>query len=96
MARTKAAATKSDLDFHASGLLVKGQGTWTDAALAQFRHFLKLRGIEPTESELQEALGHAKRDYFTGGNHLYLCAAQPCCTMARYDTSAGALEKLSG
>ena len=53
MTRTDTAA---ELDFHASGFIVKVQGLWTDDALHQFRHFLNLRRIFPSDDELLGAL----------------------------------------
>ena len=96
MNRAKTATITDGLDFHTLGLLVKGQGSWTDAALAQFRHFLKPRRVEPTESELLESLQRVKRDYSAGNHHLYLCAAQPCCNVVQFDISDAALDPLSG
>ena len=31
-----------ELEFHVSGFIVKVNGVWTEKALDQFRHFLKL------------------------------------------------------
>ena len=82
------------LDFHASGFLVKTEGVWTDVALAQFRHFLKLRRVAPTDDELLTALQRAKENYFSGNHRLYLCAAQPCCDKTGFDAAAGTLDLL--
>jgi hypothetical protein len=85
----------SELEFHTSGFLVKVEGSWTDAALAQFRHFLTLRGLAPSAAELEDALGRAKENYFAGKNRLYICAAQPCCNKIGFDTSEAALDQIS-
>ncbi len=85
----------TELDFHASGFLVRTQGNWTGGALAQFRHFLKLRHLDPTTDELSEVLERAKQDYTLGNHRLYACAAQPCCKLATYDVSARELARLS-
>lgn len=85
----------ADLDFHAAGLLVRGQGSWTDSALQQFRHFLKLRRLSPTEAELQSALRRAQAGYAGGDKRLYVCAAQPCCSKIEFDICAAALATLS-
>ena len=85
----------AELEFHASGFLVKVEGTWTDTALAHFRHFLKLRHLVPSATELQNTLGRAKEKYLIGTNRLYLCAAQPCCSKIRFDISDAALDHLS-
>jgi (2Fe-2S) ferredoxin len=85
----------SDLDFHAGGLLVKGQGSWTESALAQFRHFLKLRRLSPSEDELSAALRRAQEIYRSGKARIYLCAAEPCCGKLDFDVSTAALEQLS-
>jgi hypothetical protein len=85
----------TELDFHATGLVVQGQGSWTDAALWQFRHFLKLRHLFPSEVELQNALQRAQDCYAAGKNHLYICAAQPCCSKIKFDVSAAKLAALA-
>jgi hypothetical protein len=38
--------------------------------LAQFRHFLKLRHLDPTAEELAQALEHAKQEYLSGNQRL--------------------------
>ena len=85
----------ADLDCHAAGLLVRGQGSWTDSALRQFRHFLKLRRLSPSEDELQSTLRRARDRYAAGDKCLYVCAAQPCGTKIEFDISADALAALS-
>ena len=86
---------KVDLEFHASGFLVKVEGAWTDEALAQFRHFLNLRRFSTSDTELLGVLRQAREGYFAGDSHLYLCTAHPCCDKAGFDTSDVALETLS-
>lgn len=86
----------SELAFHASGFLVRTQGAWSEGALAQFRHFLKLRRLEPTPDELAQALASAKREYRCGDHGLYICAAQPCCNKVGYNVSDLELSQLSG
>ena len=96
MARAYTASDRNvELEFHASGFLVKVQGNWTDAALAQFRHFLKLRGLSPSPTELEDTLGRAKENYFDGKNRLYLCDALPCCNKIGFDTSEAAFDRVS-
>ena len=85
----------TELDFHASGILVRTQGNSTDGALAQFRHFLKLRHLESTTDELVRVLELAKQKYRLGNQRLYVCAAQPCCKQAGYDVSDRELSRLS-
>lgn len=85
----------NSLAFHASGFLVRTEGNWSDGALAQFRHFLKSRRIEPTIAELEQALELAKREYFSGNHRLYACAAQPCCKLTAHDVSERELARLS-
>jgi hypothetical protein len=87
--------SETEIDFHASGFLVKVEGSWTAAALAQFRHFLKLRRLAPSEAALEDTLRRAQKDYFDGTNRLYLCNAEPCCSRIRFDNSDAALEQLS-
>ena len=95
MPRAPTSPTKAELEFHTSGFLVRVEGSWTDAALAQFRHFLKLRRFAPSPDELADALQNAKDKYFAGKNHLYLCAAQPCRDKTGFDASAAALDRVS-
>jgi hypothetical protein len=87
---------KAELAFHASGFLAKVAGSWTEAAVAQFRHFLSLRRSTPSAQELEDALALAKENYFAGENRFYVCDAQPCCNKTGFDTSDAALEHLSG
>lgn len=82
-----------ELAFHASGFLVRTQGNWSEGALAQFRHFLKLRRIEPTDDELAQLLARAKQEYFSGNQRLYICAAQPCCNKIGYEVSKEELSR---
>lgn len=93
-ARTSSEAS-TELEFHASGFLVKVEGSWTEAALAQFHHFLNLRRLSPAANELEDALELAKEKYFDGKNRLYVCAAQPCCSKISFDISDAALDRLS-
>ena len=96
MARlTSSAHRTTQLEFHASGFLVRTQGNWTDGALAQFRHFLKLRHLESTTDELAQVLELAKQKYTLGNQSLYVCAAQPCCKQAGYDVSEAELSRRS-
>ena len=87
--------TSTELEFHASGFLVKVEGSWTEAALAQFHHFLNLRRLSPSANELEDALELAKEKYFDGKNRLYVCAAQPCCSKISFDIPDAALDRLS-
>jgi hypothetical protein len=85
-----------ELAFHAFGFLVKVEGAWTDAAFAQFRHFLSLRSLSPSANELTAALERAKDKYFDSKNRLYICDAQPCCNKIGFDGSDAALDRLAG
>ena len=87
--------TSHEIAFYSSGFLVKVEGSWTEPALAQFRHFLHLRRLSPSADELLSLLTQAKKNYCEGKNRLYLCAEQPCCGQSSFDTSADALESLS-
>jgi hypothetical protein len=87
---------QTELEFHAFGFLVKVEGAWTDAALAQFRHFLSLRSLSPSAQELNDVLARAKDKYFAGKNHLYICTAQPCCNQIAFDPWDAALARLAG
>lgn len=93
-ARTSAEA-ETEIEFHASGFLVKVGGSWTDEALAQFRHFLNLRRLATSPEALATALCRAKEKYFEGKNRLYLCIAQPCCNKIGFDATDAALDGLS-
>ena len=95
MTRARTSKEKTaDLEFHASGFLVKVEGSWTAAALAQFRHFLNLRRLSVSDDDLLGVLRQARKNYFAGNNRLYLCGAQPCCNKIAFDTSDEALETL--
>src|SRR5262245_41816970 len=85
----------AQLAFHASGFLVQVDGSWTEKALAQFRHFLNLRGLSPSPEDLARALDRAKQRYVEGKNHLYLCSAHPCCDHTNFDASGAALDEAS-
>jgi len=50
--RRQSMTPTTDLEFHASGFMVKVHGSSTDASLKQFRHFLHLRALEPTDDQL--------------------------------------------
>jgi hypothetical protein len=89
---TKAA---TDLEFHASGFMVKVHGSWTDASLKQFRHFLRARRLEPTDDQLMAVLAYAKQQYLKGQCRLSLCNAQPCRAKIGFDTSDDALERVA-
>ena len=96
MTRARTSAERqAEINFHASGFLVKGEGSWTELALAQFRHFLNLRRLSPSAHELDDALGAAKEKYVDGQNRLYVCAAQPCCSKIGFDTSEAAMDRVS-
>ena len=83
------------LAFHVSGFLARTQGAWTAGAVAQFRHFLKLRHFEPSDAELEQVLELGKQEYFSRSQCLYVCAAQPCSNLANYDLSEQELSRLS-
>ncbi len=88
-------ATPDELDFHASGFMARVEGVWTNADLAQFRHFLNLHHLVPTDEELIATLQRAKREYLQGDNRLYLCGAHPCCKAYNFETSEAALAAAS-
>ena len=90
MTRTDTAA---ELDFHASGFIVKVQGSWTDGALQQFRHFLNLRRIFPSDDEVLGALQGAKTKYLAGAAHLFVCTAEPCRGKIFFDASDAGLAR---
>ena len=90
MTRTDTAA---ELDFHASGFIVKVQGSWTDGALQDFHRFLNLRRIFPSEDELLGALQGAKARYLAGAAHLFVCTAEPCRGKISFDASDAGLAR---
>src|ERR1051325_5182142 len=81
----------TELEFHASGFIVKVNGDWTEAALDQFRDFLKLRRLMPSDEELTTVLRAAKQSYLNGPACLSVCAAEPCRRKIRFDISDAAL-----
>ena len=85
-------SSRDELEFHASGFMVKVHGVWTEKALDEFRHFLKLRRVEPTDDELIAVLRHAKEKYLKGEARLSLCAARPCRDKIEFAISDEALE----
>jgi hypothetical protein len=82
----------TELQFHASGFIVKVHGAWTEKALNQFRHSLKLRRLAPSENELMTTLRQAKERYLNGPGRLSVCAAEPCRAKIGFDLSQAALE----
>jgi len=82
----------TDLQFHASGFIVKVHGVWTEKALNHFRDFLKLRGLAPSDDELMTILRQAKERYLDGHGRLSVCAAEPCRAKTGFDLSDTALE----
>lgn len=68
----------SELAFHASGFMVRVEGSPTPASLARFRHFLRLRRLIPSRAELSRVLEHAKQDYFARAQQLDVCDERPC------------------
>jgi hypothetical protein len=87
--------TPNELEFHASGFIVKVHGTWTDKALDQFRHFLQLRNVAPSKNELFAVLQQAKEKYWNGQCRLSVCVAQPCRAKIGFDVSYPAIESFS-
>ena len=82
----------TELQFHASGFIVKVHGTWTNDALHQFRDFLKRRGLDPSDDELMAILRHGKEKYLNGPGRLSVCAANPCRDKIGFDLSDDELE----
>ena len=85
----------AELHAHALGFVVKMQGSWSDQALAQFRHFLSLGRLSPAQDEMLAALRQARAKYFEGENHLFICGAQPCCATIGFDFSDAAFKAVS-
>jgi (2Fe-2S) ferredoxin len=91
----QSAEPAKDLEFHASGFIVKVHGSWTDTALQEFRQFLRLRGLGPTNGDLESVLARAKQQYSEGKYRLSICSGQPCCARIGFDTSDQALSALA-
>jgi hypothetical protein len=81
----------NELQFHASGFIVKVHGMWTDEALHQFCGFLKRRGLDPSDEALMTSLRQARDKYFDGPGCLSVCAARPCRDKIGFDLSDDAL-----
>jgi hypothetical protein len=82
----------TELQIHALGFIVKVHGTWTEAALNQFRDFLKRRGLDPSDEALMATLRQAREKYLDGPGCLSVCAARPCRDKIGFDLSDGALQ----
>ena len=93
--RRQSTKLTTDLEFQASGFIVKVNGLWTDASLKQFRHFLQIRRLEPTDDQLTTVLAYAKRQYLQGKSRLSLCHAQPCRARIGFDASDDELERVA-
>jgi hypothetical protein len=88
-------ARGSGLHFHTSGFMARVAGSWTEANLAEFRHFLKLRRLSPSTNELLGALELAKEEYFASSAQLYICDERPCRVRLGYDASDRAMATAS-
>lgn len=86
---------RTDLEFHASGFIVKVQGSWTDTALHEFRQFLRVRGLLPSDRELEIVLARAREQYCKGKYRLSICSAHPCRARIGFDASDQALSALA-
>jgi hypothetical protein len=86
----------NELEFHAAGFIVKVNGAWTDQALEQFRHFLKLRNLDPSETELLAVLRQSQEAYSHGPARISICGAEPCRAKIGFDVSDAALRRASG
>jgi hypothetical protein len=93
--RRQSTRSTTDLEFHASGFIVRVHGSWTDASLKEFRHFLHLREFEPTDDQLMAVLARAKQQYLQGESRLSLCDAQPCRARIGFDVSEDALKRVA-
>lgn len=80
-----------ELEFQASGFVVKVAGSWTDLSVEQFRAYLKARGLLPSEEELRAALARAKENFLQGESRLFVCNALPCSVKIGFDLSTEAL-----
>lgn len=83
------------LQFHASGFLIKVHGAWTEQALQQFRHYLRLCGLTPSDEELMTALLQAKEKYLEEFCRISICSGEPCRAKIGFDVSDAALSAAS-
>jgi hypothetical protein len=83
----------ADLEFHASGFIAKVGGSWTVTALQEFRHFLELRALKPSEDQLMAVLQQQRTRYLEGQCRLSICSAQPCRARIGFDISDDALRR---
>jgi len=88
-------ATAEALAFHVAGFIVKGQGSWTDESLEQFRRFLGQRRLTPSEAQLAAALAQARTAYLSSSRQLYLCDGLPCRRRTHFEASDATLAELS-
>jgi hypothetical protein len=93
--RSPDSSNESELEFHASGFMVRVQGSCTKESLARFRHFLKLRRLSPSHAELTDAVERARQKYFEELETLYVCDERPCRGRFGFDTSDAALVAIS-
>ena len=92
--RSTATKDVADLEALALAFVVQVQGTWMPEALQTFRAELAGQKCTATESELQEALEHARQHFDTGAAHFFLCTGVPCQQRQKFDSSAQALGRL--
>src|SRR5450755_2720193 len=93
--RSPNSSNESELQFHASGFMVRVQGSCTKESLARFRHFLKLRRLSPSHAELTDAVERARQKYFEEREKLYVCDERPCRGRFGFDSSDAALATIS-
>jgi len=67
-----------EVAFHASGFMVRVEGSPTTASLARFRHFLRLRRLVPSRADLLRVIERAKQEYFAHARQLDVCDERPC------------------
>ncbi|MDA2916054.1 (2Fe-2S) ferredoxin domain-containing protein, partial [Nitrospinae bacterium AH_259_B05_G02_I21] len=83
-----------DLAVLALAFVVRVQGSWSDQALGTWRSYLEFLEIRPTGAELDEALAIARKRFFDGPSHLFLCGGRPCSERLHANVSREALERM--
>jgi hypothetical protein len=89
--RSPDSRNESELDFHASGFMVRLQGSCTKEGVARFRNFLKLRRLSPSDAELTDSFERARQKYFEQHAKLYVCDERPCRGLFGFDSTDDAL-----
>jgi hypothetical protein len=80
------------LDSLTLALVVSGLGICTEEAVADLRRYLESKSITHTSGEFDASLERAKRYFFQGDTHLFLCDGEPCQQRRRFEATSTALQ----